>query len=314
MNLLRAILANRRLSRTPAPSKKVAIVVPLGTVPGITESEEISLRHLRHYLGSYDKFVVASRGTPVELGDDFEVIRMDDRFFGSAQAHALMQLSPEFYEQFLDYEFVLIYHLDALVFSDEIESWCDRNYDFIGAPWFKTDETPWVDEPKVGNTGFALMRVRQFLRVLYSRKRMYGVRDELRRSRQRSGGKLEAVHFLKALRRVFFYRNNIQTHIKSILMQGMASDIFWSNNAERYLPSFRTASAAAALSFAFEVDPETCFQKTKGKMPFGCHAWERYDRKFWEPYLLSGSLTSEMQDVQSDPSWSERSDKAIRIS
>jgi hypothetical protein len=24
-----------------------------------------------------------------------------------------------------------------------------------------------------------------------------------------------------------------------------------------------------------------------GNMPFGCHAWERYDRRFWEPHLLS---------------------------
>jgi hypothetical protein len=24
-----------------------------------------------------------------------------------------------------------------------------------------------------------------------------------------------------------------------------------------------------------------------GKMPFGCHAWARYDRDFWLPFLVS---------------------------
>jgi hypothetical protein len=22
------------------------------------------------------------------------------------------------------------------------------------------------------------------------------------------------------------------------------------------------------------------------RLPFGCHAWPRYDRMFWEPYLV----------------------------
>jgi hypothetical protein len=34
------------------------------------------------------------------------------------------------------------------------------------------------------------------------------------------------------------------------------------------------------------VAPRLCFELNGRKLPFGCHAWQRYDRGFWEPYLL----------------------------
>jgi hypothetical protein len=43
-------------------------------------------------------------------------------------------LSIDFYKRFRDYKFILIYQLDAYVFRDELEYWCEQDYDFIGAP------------------------------------------------------------------------------------------------------------------------------------------------------------------------------------
>jgi hypothetical protein len=65
------------------------------------------------------------------------------------------------------------------------------------------------------------------------------------------------------------------------------NDIFWSDMAKYYLPGFRVASFHVGLRFAFEVAPSECFRMNGGNMPFGCHAWERYDREFWEPHLLA---------------------------
>jgi len=63
-------------------------------------------------------------------------------------------------------------------------------------------------------------------------------------------------------------------------------DHFWSDEAIKYHPEFRVASTELGLRFAFEVAPRYCFELNNYTLPFGCHAWPRYDRNFWEPYLL----------------------------
>ena len=63
-------------------------------------------------------------------------------------------------------------------------------------------------------------------------------------------------------------------------------DHFWSDRAKHYYPEFKVAPFETGLQFAFEASPRECFERNGRKLPFGCHAWPRYDRKFWEPYLL----------------------------
>jgi hypothetical protein len=62
--------------------------------------------------------------------------------------------------------------------------------------------------------------------------------------------------------------------------------MFWADEAVTWVPEFRVASVEEGLRFAFEVAPRKCFELNAGQLPFGCHAWARYDRAFWEPYLL----------------------------
>jgi hypothetical protein len=63
-------------------------------------------------------------------------------------------------------------------------------------------------------------------------------------------------------------------------------DLFWSLEAPKHDSQFRVASAEVALPFAFEMSPSWCFENNNNKLPFGCHAWARYDRAFWEQYLF----------------------------
>jgi len=64
------------------------------------------------------------------------------------------------------------------------------------------------------------------------------------------------------------------------------NDLFWSYRAVEYVPGFRIADWRTGLRFAFEACPRQCFELNDRKLPFGCHAWAKYDRAFWEPYLL----------------------------
>lgn len=260
----------------------VAIVVPLSTRPGLSADDEISLRHLRRHLSKYDTFMVAPSSLEI-VRPEFQVKRFDDRYFGSAKAHARLQFSPEFYESFIDYKYILMYHLDCLVFSDQLMKWCERDFDFIGAPWFPGHAKAWIKEAGVGNSGFSLHKVRSFLRMIYSPIRLSDGAIE-RKKFQTTGA---VIDFLRMCRRWFFFRNNVRWHMSSWLEQPHgASDTFFAFEGKRYFPEFRIAPVEEALQFAFETEPRECFRRNGSTLPFGCHAWGFYDRAFWEPYLL----------------------------
>src|SRR5688572_14092413 len=92
-------------------SSSVAIVVPMSLRPGLLPDEEVSIRHLCHYLAPYDKYLVASDGTGVQH-DGFRIVTFPRVFFGSVAAHNRLLLSPSFYRAFRRYEYILVHHLD----------------------------------------------------------------------------------------------------------------------------------------------------------------------------------------------------------
>lgn len=61
---------------------------------------------------------------------------------------------------------------------------------------------------------------------------------------------------------------------------------------------FRVAPREVALTFSFEREVRRCFEENHRKLPFGCHAFERYDLEFWKRYIeeygydLSGKVCS----------------------
>ena len=147
----------------------VAVVVPGYNRAQFTADEEISFRHLEHFLGRYDKFLVVPQSLEIER-PGFQLQRFPDSYFGSAIANAKLMLSPTFYRSFQKYRYILIYQLDALVFSDRLLEWCATDLDYVGAPWMQSRDSPWVGTPRVGNGGFSLRKVSSFVRVLSSEK------------------------------------------------------------------------------------------------------------------------------------------------
>ena len=264
------------------PTKRAAIVIPMHNRPGFTADEEISLRHLERHLGAYDRYFVAPRGLAVARSG-YRVKYYSPRFFGSVEANRALLFAKHFYRGFLDYEYILIYHLDALVFSDDLEYWCDQGYDYIGAPWFEDRDAPERGFRGVGNGGFSLRDVRAFLRVLDSEVYKIEPNEYWRRyySHRAGGARLKGRirTALKHLRLV----NGVRWHLRQYKPN---EDLFWSYCAHHYDPGFRIADPMTALRFAFEVQPGYSLELTDGRLPFGCHAWPVYDREFWEPYLL----------------------------
>lgn len=264
---------------------KVAILVPLSRDPRLSEADRLSLEHLDHFLGRYPKFFVAPPRT--RLGrDGFETRHFPSRYFGSVKAHNRLLLSERFYRSFSDYEFVLIHHLDALVFSDALEYWCERGFDLIAPPWIPGPDFPWLKEPGVGNGGLSLRRIDAFLKILRSKRlwRESNTRDE---SMGPTSFQLAGFpRFVKDLGLRWHRFNGVKQEIRSFVNRGGNEDRFWWKRGRSYYPEFRIAPVETALEFGFEAYPRKCLGMTNGRLPFGCHAWERYDKAFWQPYLL----------------------------
>ena len=79
-----------------------AVVVPAYNRAHFTRDEEVSFRHLEHFLGRYDKFLVVPQNLEIER-PGYHIQRFDDSYFGSAIANGKLMLSPAFYESFRKY-------------------------------------------------------------------------------------------------------------------------------------------------------------------------------------------------------------------
>jgi len=186
--------------------------------------------------------------------------------------------------------------LDCLIFRDELEAWASKGYDFIGAPLFKGYTTPTSKELwRVGNGGLSLRNVHSHLRVLKSKT----IRGYI--YPHNGWVPADGTDFLSERglyqRMIPWYRRyhpfskwvTIEEELKNY---DQNEDYFWSQEAPKFDPSFKIPSAEEALAFAFENEPRWCFERNNRKLPFGCHAWARYDREFWEAVLRAqeGSL------------------------
>ena len=124
--------------------------------------ERISLNRVVRILGKYPICFLAPEGLDIEyehvLGNCYSV-RFARAFFRGTDGYNELMLSREFYQHFLAYEYILIHQLDAFVFSDELERFCQLEYDYIGAPWVLPGVTSIQGEKAmlhVGNGGFSL--------------------------------------------------------------------------------------------------------------------------------------------------------------
>ncbi len=138
-----------RPAAPPPPS--VAVVITLSHNTRYTPDEETSFRHVRHYLGRHDKYVVMPE-SHAAIYPGLLPMRFANRFFGATRPHASLLRSEAFYRAFREYEFLLVCHLDARVCSDRLFEWCRAGYDYIPG------------------SGFSVRRVASFLRVLECRR------------------------------------------------------------------------------------------------------------------------------------------------
>ena len=204
-------------------------------------------------------------------------IELDAHHFTSIKSYNKMLLSSFFYRQFASYSHILIAQLDTLIFGDHLSDWVALGYAYVGSPWYLG-----IDNPKQplqwlggGNGGLSLRNIQASLEVLARPRWLYRA---IRRYEQQSlpGERLRAE--LRALRQLLERSDGASNTPR------MYEDLFWSFIAPRLNPAFSVAPPEIAIDFAWELHPRDQYQR-RGRLPFGCHAWQRYDRTFWMDIL-----------------------------
>ena len=226
-------------------SIKAAVVIPIYKAE-LNPLEEISLAQCRKVLGRYPLIFVAPEGKNFSyVAPNESVVQFPPQHFQSVASYSRLMLSPDFYETFADFDYILIHQLDAFVFYDALEIFCRLGYDYIGAPWPRyVWRNPLCNgkTPRVGNGGFSLRNVRAFHEILS----IFGLFQPLR-----------------------------------YVIEDSVEDGFFATCGMLNTDKFHVAPVEVAEKFSMEWYPDRAVKKLGDSLPFGCHNWHRFGADFY---------------------------------
>lgn len=253
----------------------------------LDDFEKISIQQCLSILGKHDTYFILPQGLKA---DNYKIYSPNAKFDfipphwqRDYEWFNKLKVLPFLYERYKNYEHILFYEPDAFVFKDDLDFWCSTEYDYIGAPWFKkfSNDTDKHDFLGVGNGGFSLRRIASHLKVLNSYSYIHPI-DELSELLLKNKSPLQKIKAIPSFIRNLTVSNN--THY---LMNNFSGheDQFWGLVASRNFEWFTVPSPIIASQFAFEMKPSVLFELNNHQLPFGCHAWWKYDLAFWKPHI-----------------------------
>lgn len=262
-------------TRRDSNNHKIVIIIPIYKAL-LPPDEQLSLRQATMILGKYDITAIIPESFDREpVASRFPQIKFEsfrDSDFQSLAAYNSLVLDESFYLRFKNYDYMLIYQLDAFVFKDELEEWCGRGYDYIGAPWIPTDEK------YLGCSGKLSLRLKRLFRRCDGRHHhmthLYGV----------GNGGFSLRKISKFIELTHHYREKIASELSS--GDELYPEDLWLFFEPEGKYRLRKPGWKTALEFAFEQNPEMSYTINGNKLPFGCHAWTNPDYKeFWQKFI-----------------------------
>ena len=261
----------------------VSVVIPLYTLK-LSETELLALRQCFKVLGRHDIAIIKPKSLdlsplPEMIGGEphYRVEEFDDSYFAGREGYNRLMLSPDLYSRFLDSRYIFIHQSDVYVFRDELEQWCQRGYDYIGAPWL----------PAEGDvSGWNLPR-----RAIYMMRRLMGKRKSschpinlkyrvgnggcsLRHTRHLHDAALKLADTLSRIASDTSTSENFE-------------DVVWSVRINELSPgTLQVAPYQEAVFFSVESHPTMAMRLTGGQLPMATHAFaRRRNRAFWKQHI-----------------------------
>jgi len=270
---------------------KSAVVIPLYKVKPSAD-ELISLCQCFKVLNSYNIIFVVPYNFKIKeylLFTNHEIKEFPCQYFDSIDGYNNLLKSSKFYFSFIKYKYILIYQLDAFVFKNDLSTWLSKGYDFVGAPWFNGFNKITTDKIiiGVGNGGFSLRNTKKAIIIL---RRLYLLRllnKYLFNNKLSEFLSHKRVSLISKFIMYLFSINNVHIHLKYLLTNTSANeDGFWSIWVNSTFSDFKVASINEAMKFSFEVNPSLLYQMNNNELPFGCHAWRKYEfDNFWSKFI-----------------------------
>jgi hypothetical protein len=195
----------------------------------------------------------------------FRQERFTDHYFSGIQGYNELMLSAGFYKTFINYRYILIYQLDAYVFRDELDYWCGKGYDYIGAP-----NTPHR------NNRDEIQFLKGYSRILAAVNKVLGT--DFKISNVGNGGLS-----LRKTRTCYWLLRALSKRVKSWGTNN--EDGFFKYWGNLLRPFFKLPPEEIALAFSIEQSPGASLEQLKNRLPFGCHAFGKYEPETWEKYI-----------------------------
>lgn len=269
-------------------TNKVCIVIPIYKEKP-TEWEKASFRQVLKVLSLYD-FVIYTHDEldlsvyydeAVAFNKNLRVEFFNKSYFSSIIGYNKLCLNIDFYRRVESYEYMLIYQLDAWVFRDELLDWCDKGYDYVGAPWFtnfgsyEKGEKLWA----VGNGGLSLRR-NEFCIKFLSYKLPISFHLDINK-----GMRL----FIRSCLKSVGVRNTIQWYVKHVykwINEDQIFTVYISSLTKRKVLLPKMPAPKEAAYFSFDQSPSFLYKLCNENLPFGCHAFEKYEYdNFWSKFI-----------------------------
>ncbi|MCK9628006.1 MAG: hypothetical protein M0R37_05375 [Bacteroidales bacterium] len=260
-------------------NKLVAIVIPL-YYTNLGKFDRLSVsRCFEFWKDKFDIYFVKPESLDIsEVQEEYrgaEAISFTDSYFSDIKGYNRLMLSADFYGKFLDYEYIFLYQTDGYVFKDELEDWCGKGYDYIGAPWIPSPKPlPYLDK--------IFVKMRQIINKWQEKPD----RSELYYQVGNGGVSLrKSVVFHNT---ALSDKENIDLYVSRLGKSSLYNeDVYWfrapgnGTDGKLYKPGF-----SEALSFAFDMNPGECLRLNNGRLPFCCHGFSKPKfQKFWKRFI-----------------------------
>ncbi len=235
--------------------KQVAVVIPLYRNE-LSHWEQLSLARCKEVLGTkHDIIVVAPEGID---SHGLHAEHFDKKYFDGLKGYNKLMLSHEFYNRFNQYQYILIYQLDGWVFRDNLESWCNQGWEYIGAPWMIK--------------GFKSHTLNCIARDILLKLKCY--HTDMFRYRMVGNGGISIRHV-----RTFIEKSR---NINNIPLNGtLNEDVYWSLVAGLKIPNWEVA-----IKFSIDEIPYPADNEYK---PDFCHGFSKSEQnlEYWKKLINS---------------------------
>ncbi|TCC87011.1 hypothetical protein EZ428_22675 [Pedobacter frigiditerrae] len=251
--------------------KRCVVIFPLYQKP--TAIELAFLENGLQLTKGFKQVIVAPEGLMVDKSfgqlEQLEVKRFAKHYFEGISGYNHLLLSKGFYTAFGLYDFMLIHQADVYLFKDELQAWCEKDYDYIGSPWFRPDK---LNRNAVYNLG-------QKIKLSFKKNKIYGDRYN-----KVGNGGLSLRKISSALKVLAVVEQSLLNKYIKAEGDNFNEDIFWSLEAPLFA-EFKIPQWEEGMKFAVEFHPAVAYNYLGETLPFGCHAPLKHNPEFWKKFI-----------------------------